>query len=109
MAVGVFEVDLLDLERFFNVFGMHMKFVKRFWMKLAKCFIFARVVLSASRPKLRLGLGVLFRKITSFSQRDRPIGLDWQFYNLTQPLSVKLSSLALQRAWVGFMLLSLNY
>ena len=76
MAVEEFEVDLLDLERFFNVFGMHMKFVKTFLVKLAKCFIFARVVGSASRPKLRLGLGVLFLKITSFSQRDRPIKFD---------------------------------
>ena len=39
MAVEEFEVDLLDLERFFNVFGMHMKFVKTFLVKLAKCFI----------------------------------------------------------------------
>ena len=76
MAVEGFRVDLLDLERFFNVFGMHMKFVKRFWLKLAKFFIFARVELSASRPKLRLGFGVLFLKITSFSQRDRPIKFD---------------------------------
>ena len=28
MAVEGFEVDLLDLEKAFNVFGMHMKFVK---------------------------------------------------------------------------------
>ena len=76
MAVEGFRVDLLDLERFFNVFGMHMKFVKTFLVEVGKVFYFARVELSASRPKLRLGLGVLFRKITSFSQRDRPIGLD---------------------------------
>ena len=30
MAVEGFEVDLLDLEKAFNVFGMHMKFVKTF-------------------------------------------------------------------------------
>ena len=40
MAVEVFEDDLLDLERFFNVFGMHMKFVKTFLDEVGKVFYF---------------------------------------------------------------------
>ena len=42
MAVEGFEVDLLDLERFFNVLGMHMKFVKTFLVEVGKVFYFCR-------------------------------------------------------------------